>query len=62
VYEGRREGHSYQGSSEEMKKRCSSGKYSLMGEALVSEGKVVMSSARTRDFFLLGVENSRSYS
>jgi hypothetical protein len=33
-----------------------------MGEALASEGKVVMSSARTRDFLLLGVENSRSYS
>jgi hypothetical protein len=53
---------SYQGSSEGMKKRCSSGKLILTGDALASKGKVVMSSARTRYFFLLGVENSRSYS
>jgi hypothetical protein len=45
-----------------MKKRCSSEKSSLMGEALASEGKVIMSSVRMRDLFILGVENSRSYS
>jgi hypothetical protein len=33
-----------------------------MGELVVSEGNVVMSSVRMRDFFLLGVENSRLYS
>jgi hypothetical protein len=34
----------------------------LTGEALACEGKFVMSSARMRTFFLLGVEKSRSYS
>ena len=52
----------YQGSSKGMKNRCSPGKSSLMGGALASEGKFVMSSARTRDFLILGVDNSRSYS
>jgi hypothetical protein len=34
----------------------------LTGELVVSEGNVVMSSARISDFFLLGFENSRLYS
>jgi hypothetical protein len=38
------------------------GKSVLTGESLASEGNVVMSSARTSAFLLLGVENSRSYS
>jgi hypothetical protein len=41
---------------------CSSGKSVLTGDALASEGKYVMSPSRTTDLFLLGVENSRSYS
>jgi hypothetical protein len=43
-------------------KRCSSEKSSLMGEAMASKGKDVISSARTKDFLLLAVENSMSYS
>jgi hypothetical protein len=35
---------------------------SLMGKDLASEGKAVMSLDRTRDLFILGVENSRLYS
>jgi hypothetical protein len=38
------------------------GEVGIDGRLVVSEGNVVMSSARMRDFFLLGVENSRSYS
>jgi hypothetical protein len=53
---------SYQGSFEGMYKRCSSGNSVLMDELVVLEGNVVMSLARMRDLFLLGVENSRSYS
>jgi hypothetical protein len=37
-------------------------KSSLMGEYFSSKRKSVMSLARTRDFFLLGVDKSRSYS
>jgi hypothetical protein len=50
------------GSSEGMRKRRLSGKSSLMGKALASKGKIVMSSARKRDFLLLGLEKSRLYS
>jgi hypothetical protein len=32
-----------------------------MGESLAFEGKFIMSSARTRSFLLLEVDNSRSY-
>jgi hypothetical protein len=38
------------------------GEVYIDGELVVSEGNVIMSSARMRDFFLLGVENLRSYS
>jgi hypothetical protein len=38
------------------------GKSVLTAKLVVSEGSVMMSSARTSAFFLLGVENSRSYS
>jgi hypothetical protein len=37
-------------------------KVGVDGALVVSEGRVVTSSVRMRDFLLLGVENLRSYS
>lgn len=45
-----------------MRKRCSSGKVSLIGGSILPMGKSAMNYAREKLFLVLGVENSKSNS
>jgi hypothetical protein len=52
----------YHGSMEDMRNKCLSRNFSLTRGSTELEGKSTRSSTRMRDFFLLGVVNSRLYS
>jgi hypothetical protein len=52
----------YHGSSDEIKNKCSSRKFSLTRGSNEFDGKLSIISVRMGEFFLLGVVKSRSYS